>query len=112
MAIKVTGAEFKRFYDDKSWWPKNSYHEGADLSINGELQPDGIDSDSVQDTDEVTISGGFMFDPEWEEGEGPSLEEYFERWRKAQTTEIFSVECDKTIVDAVKAAIRQAGGKV
>lgn len=112
MAIKVTGAEFKRFYDDGPWWTGETFHEDADLSINGTLRPDGIDSDSVQDTDEVTISGGVMLGPEWEEGEGPSLEEYFERWRKAQTTEIFSVECDKTIVDAVKAAIRQAGGKV
>jgi len=42
----------------------------------------------------------------------PSFEAYFKRWKKAQTTAIFVVECDLEKLDAVKQAIAAAGGKL
>lgn len=109
MAVKTIGAEFKAFYADESLWPKDSWHDDASLSVDGVEQPDGIDVDNLSDTAVVTIEGGFVKGIDDDE---PSLETFFKRWRKQQNTTIFTVSCDKSIVDAVKAAIRAAGGKV
>jgi len=109
MAVKTTGAEFKAFYSDESIWPEDSWHDDAILSVDGVDQSDGIDVDTLSDTATVMIEGGYVKGLEDEE---PSLEAYFKRWRKKQNTVMFAVSCDKSVADAVKAAIRAAGGKV
>lgn len=114
MATKTTGAEFKRFYNDKQFWPDDggdTYHDDAVLKVDGEYQEDGIDTDTLADTAVVTIEGGFVCGPALA-GKEPSLEAYFKRWRKGQTIALFLVECDTQVIDAVKAAIRAAGGRV
>lgn len=114
MATKTTGAEFKRFYNDKKFWPDDdggTYHDDAVLKVDGEIQEDGIDTDTLADTAAVTIEGGFVCGPSLN-GREPSLETYFKRWLKTQTTASFLVECDAKVIDAVKAAIRAAGGRV
>jgi len=112
MAVKTTGAEFKRFYDDATFWPDDTWHDDTEFTVDGVDQPDGIDTKHLNDSAAVVIIGGFMCGPQWEDGDGPTLEAYFKRWRKQQTTVIFNVECDKSIVEAVKAAIKQVGGKI
>ena len=111
MAVKTTGAEFKRFYADESFWPEDTWHDGALITIDGEDQEDGIDVDTLADHAIVKIEGGAVMGPKWEEG-GPSLETYFRRWRKQQTVMVFTVECDNSQLDAVKAAIKAAGGRI
>ncbi len=74
-------------------------------------RPDGVESNEVSDTSVVVIEGGALFGEQWEY-EGPSLETYFRRWRKKQTTTFLTVECDHTKLEAVKAAIKAAGGKI
>lgn len=112
MTVKTNGAEFKRFYDDSTFWPKDSdtYHDDAVLAVNGLIQQDGIDPSTLPDEALVTIDGGVVFDAVG--GGEPSLETYFRRWKKLQTAASFLVECDLSKVDAVKAAIRAAGGRV
>lgn len=112
MATKATGAEFKKFYADETMWPKGTYHDDTILCVDGVEQEDGIDPEKLSDTAIVHIKGGYLVGPQWEHNEGPSLEIYFKRWRKAQNTALLSVECDKSVLEAVKAAIRSAGGKV
>lgn len=112
MGVKTTGAEFKKFYGDNSLWPKGTYHDDAILFVDGVEQEDGIDTETLSDEATVYIEGGYLVGPQWENNEGPSLEIYFKRWRKAQSTTLLSVECDKSVLEAVKAAIRNAGGKV
>lgn len=114
MATKTTGAEFKRFYNDDKYWPEddgNTWHEDALLSIDGVVQEDGIDIQVLADDAEVKIQGGVVYGPQWE-GNEPSLEAYFKRWKKKQSTVSFLVECDQSRLDAVKAAIKAAGGRV
>ena len=111
MAVKTTGAEFKRFYADESFWPEDTWHDGALITIDGEDQEDGIDVDTLADHSIVKIEGGEVMGPKWEES-GPSLETYFRRWRKQQTVMVFTVECDNSQLDAVKAAIKAAGGRI
>lgn len=118
MTTTCTGAEFKRFYNDPKYWisPEQSpddhtWHDDGMLSVNDVEQPDGIDSEKLKDTDRVTIDGGVVFGQVVGSRE-PSLESYFKRWKKEQTTACFVVECDIGLVDVVKKAARDAGGKV
>lgn len=114
MATKTTGAEFKRFYNDGAFWPKydgNTWHEDEILTVNGVVQEEGVDTDALPDEAEVKIEGGIVFGPEWD-GNEPSFEAYFKRWRKKQNTASFLVECDLSQLEAVKAAVKTAGGRV
>jgi hypothetical protein len=111
MSVKMSGAEFKKFYEDDEFWPDGVWHEDAQISVDGEDRPDGVESNEVSDTSVVVIEGGALFGEQWEY-EGPSLETYFRRWRKKQTTTFLTVECDHTKLEAVKAAIKAAGGKI
>ncbi len=42
----------------------------------------------------------------------PSVEAHFKKWRKAQNTTLFVVECAKDKEESVHAAIRAAGGRI
>lgn len=112
MSTKTTGAEFKRFYNDDAWWPQddgNTYHDDELVLINGSEWEDGYEY--VPDAAKVTIDGGMVFGPQWD-GNEPSFEVYFKRWKKEHNTEFFNVEAPKDKVEAIKAAIKAAGGKV
>lgn len=115
MAVKTTGAEFKRFYTDPAFWPPeaashkdNVWHEDELISVDGEQREEGFDFDTIPDSAQVTVEGGVVFGLKDE----PSFETYFKRWRKLQSTSVLVVECDVTKLDAVKSAVRAAGGRV
>ena len=122
MAAKCTGAEFKRFYTDPAFWvePKNAagdpneeytYHDDAVFLLNGKETDEEFDPDNVADADIVSVEGGIVYGAVVGPKE-PTLESYLRRWLKDQKTTSFLVECDKTKLEAVKAAIKAAGGKV
>lgn len=110
MTVKTTGAEFKRFYADTNFWSDQTYHEDALIYVNGEEQTDGVNESILADDDVVTIEGGYVIESPF--GRDVSLKAYFKKWLKTQSIRSFLVECDVAILDAVKAAIRAAGGKV
>lgn len=114
MAVKTTGAEFKRFYEDENFWPKDdgrTWHDDEVVTVNGIEQKDGVDTTVMADDAAVRLEGGIVYGPKWD-GNEPSLEAYFKRWRKLQNTSSFLVECDTAHLDAVKAAVLAAGGRV
>lgn len=116
MPTKTTGAEFKRFYNDESFWPNDdgaTFHDEGVITIDGVVYEYGLDPDNdpIPDDAEVIIEGGTVYGPNWD-GDEPSLETYFKRWKKKQNTASFLVECDQSVLDAVKAAIKAAGGRV
>lgn len=106
--IKTTGAEYKRFYNDPAAWPDDSWHEDETLIVNGDEWTLGVVD--IPDDAVINLSGGVVFG--LPNGTEASLEAYFKRWRKRQTTTTFLVECDMDKVDEVKAAVKAAGGKV
>ncbi len=107
--IKTNGAEFKRFYSDSAVWPENAWHEDEEVLVDGiEWGDQGYDN--IPDTSEVRISGGGVLG--LPNGKDVSFEAHFRAWKKCQTTSTILVECDVTKIEAVKAAIRAAGGKV
>lgn len=112
MAILTNGAEFKRFYNDDSVWTDGIWHEDELITIDGVDREDGEDLNAIPDTAKVRIEGGIICGPQWPSHEGPSFEGHFKAWRKKQTMRTILVECDESKLDALKAAIRAAGGKV
>lgn len=115
MATKTSGIEFKRFYNDAKYWPPGAdvWHEDVTYVINGKELSDDEDPTKVTDSDVVVIHGGMvMKSPLYKEGNEPSVESYFRRWKKEQTTTAFVVECDVAKIEVIKAAIKAAGGKI
>lgn len=124
MAVKCTGAEFLRFYNDKAWWfsregktaqsdDENTVWEDACVLVNGEQIAEyefDFDKD-LKPTDTVSVSGGVVFGKVVGAKE-PSVEAYLKRWLKAQSTTSILIDCPKEKLDAILAAIKAAGGKV
>jgi hypothetical protein len=113
--MKVAGAEFKAFYNDPLYWPEKSdvYYDDVVFVVNGDPLSDEKDPGQVADTDIVEFSGGVVMNsPHYKSGREPSLDQYFRRWQKEQTTVRLVVECSRGGVDAIKAAVVAAGGKV
>jgi hypothetical protein len=90
--IKTTGAQFKRFYGDKSFWPDPPsgpdgkrdalWHEDETITVDGVECNLDYELSAVPENSIVTISGGAMYGGSWEHGEGPSFEAYFRKWKK------------------------------
>mgnify|MGYP006998740667 FL=1 len=112
MALKTNGAEFKRFYNDAAFWPEGAWHEDEDIEVNGSPLSEDSGIEEVPDDAVVKIAGGAVIGLPGCENGGPSFEGYFKKWRRVQNTASFVVECDKANLDALKVAIRAAGGKV
>lgn len=111
MAVKMTGAEWLAFYSDPSFWPKGAWHDDEEFLVDGSPASDGLDLAKVPPEASITVSGGIVY-IRATDNHGPSLESYIRRWRKVQTTTMIAVEVPKEKLEAVKAAIAAAGGKV
>lgn len=110
--IKTTGAEWKAFNNDNAYWAE-FYMEDEEIAVNGDpVDPYTFEADSLADTDKVTINGGWVADQANGSDKAYNLDTFFSRWRKQQTTEYLSVEVPKEKADAVREAIKAAGGKV
>lgn len=106
--MKVTGAEFHRFYNDPSIWTDGMYHENVVFAVNG-VEVDDI-PESINDTDIVSFSGGFIANDN-----GDAIGTFvglFRKWRKKQMTVMFVVECHIDKEDYIKQCVRDAGGTV
>ena len=117
MTVKCTGAEFKACYTDQNFWfladktdQEGTWHDDDTITIDGRADDD-IDASVIRDDAKVEITGGIVFGPVVGAPE-PSLEGYFKRWKKTQNTAKVLVSCDKSVLDAVIAAIKAAGGRV
>ena len=111
MAVKTNGAEFKRFYNDTTFWPEDqgdTYHKNEVLIINGQKVED-LELSAIADTDALTLSGGVVYSPSWPRQEAPSFEAYFKRWRAKQREHHLVVKVDAAKLDAVKAALSAVG---
>lgn len=110
--IKTTGAEWKAFNNDNVYWGE-FYMEDEAVTVNGDpVDEYTFDADSLADADKVQIDGGWVADQADGSDKEYSLDTFFRRWRKQQSTEFLSVEVPKDKADAVRAAIVAAGGKV
>ncbi|GBG14285.1 uncharacterized protein NMK_1851 [Novimethylophilus kurashikiensis] len=113
--INLSGAEFKRFYRDPHFWPDDegaTWHEEETICVNGDEVDESYDLYSIPDVAHVTLAGGIVYGPSLPTNAAPSLEDYFLRWRQAQHTTFLLVECDRTAIDPIIAAVIEHNGKV
>ena len=118
MAVKCTGEQFKRFYSDPRYWfhtadvkKTSTWHDDEVILIDGKEKDENFDMADVADDAQVSVEGGMVYGPVVG-SEEPALDSYLRRWLKEQSTTSFLVTCDKDKLDAVKAAIKAAGGKI
>ena len=109
--IKTTGAEFLRFYNDETIWPEGAWHDDETILVNGQ-EVDHYAEDTIEADAQISIEHGVVFKDERGEVELGSFEGYFKKWRKAQNTVFLTVEAPKEKLNAIKAAIRTAGGRI
>lgn len=122
MPVKTTGAQFKRFYSDPAFWPDNNggtWHDEVNLIVDGihSSHIDDFDFATIPDHAHVTIDTGIVFGATTPRGiglnpEGVSLETYFRRWLKLQSTTTVLVQAPRDKLPAIEAAIQAAGGRV
>lgn len=110
MAVKLTGAEYKRFITDPVVWGENGYYEDGELYLDGRLEEDGIDPETLADTAEIKIAGGYVLD--LPDGKEMTLIGLFQKWRRLQTTETFLVTCPKDMTEKMKELIKNVGGTI
>jgi hypothetical protein len=110
MVVKVIGSEWKRFYADDEAWPAGAWHEGEEITIDGNATPYDFDFSAVPDSATLTVTGGVVYLNGF--GKGSSLSAHFKRWRKRQKISVLVVEVPHEATDSVRAAIAAAGGKV
>lgn len=109
-AVKMTGADLKRFYNDDALWVDGMFQEDAEIHINGKQASDTLDADKVDNAAAVEIRGGDVMS-----GEGDyvcSLPELAQRWFDAQTHTIVTVKIEKSKLEALRAAVKAAGGEI
>jgi hypothetical protein len=110
--IKTTGAEWKAFMNDSAHWGECCVEEEI-ITVNGrEVDPYSFDVETVADTDNITVDGGYVTDQAKDATGEWTLPLFFNKWRKAQSTAYLAVEVPKDKADAVREAIKTAGGKV
>lgn len=108
--IKTTGAEWKAFNADTTYWAEFCVEDEI-VTVNGSRVDEYSDYiDALADADKVTVDGGWVADQGSDKEY--SLNTFFKRWRKQQTTEYLSVEVPKEKASVVRDAIKAAGGKV
>lgn len=110
MATKITGAEFWAFYEDKTFWGDGVWHDDTCITVNGKEVTD-YERTNIPDNAQLVIDGGVVYLNDGDE-DGIAFESHLRKWRKLQKTTQIAVECPKDQLDAVKAAIKAAGGKV
>jgi len=110
--IKTNGIEWKAFMNDETHWGECCVEEEV-ITVNGkEVDPYAFDAETLADTDKITVDGGYVTDQakgatgEW------ALPVFFGKWREAQTTVYLAVEVHKDRANAVRDAIKSAGGKI
>lgn len=112
MPTKTTGAELKRFHDDDEFWGEGTnWHEDLTLKVNGVEKDEDFNIADLQDSDQVTILSGWIHS-EKDDGPDCSFETFFKRWRKNQNTAYLGVSFPKDKLEAIKAAIKAAGGTI
>lgn len=110
MSVKMTGKEFKAFYDDPAVWGDNkATAPDSVISIDG-VEVDDWDMTTIADEAIVKVLSGYMEDAP--AGVPESFAGAARWWLKRQATATLVIECHKDKLEAVKAAIKAAGGKV
>lgn len=111
MTVKTSGAEWRNFYADESFWPKGVWHENEQVRIDGKEPDEDFSFSEIDDAAVLTISGDIVYLTE-EAKDGPSLEAHFKQWRKKQKTAVLVIEVPREAVKTVLDVLATVKGEV
>lgn len=106
MTITATGAEFKAYLSDERAWPNRQFYEDGEVVVNGKMSDPEQDYMTIPDNATVVVQGGWL--QQNGQSDARPMDEHFEAWHAAQTSEIIVVTVAKTKAPAVHAAILAA----
>lgn len=109
--MQVNGATFKIFYNDPEVWKEGYYHDDGQILIDGKCSMEHeIDPAACSDGAVVEFTSISIFNEDGDHIE--DMSDAFDRWMSKQTSATALFSCPKECLDAVKAAIEAAGGKI
>jgi len=108
MSTKTSGLEFKAFYNDSKVWKNGRWHEDEIVFINHHLV-DEFDIAKINDSDMVLIEGGVIYEEDGATEVG-GFEGQFRKWKRNQDTTTLLVRAPNAKTEAIRAAIKAAGG--
>lgn len=116
MSIKLSGAEFKRFYSDRAIWGD----EGSDTYVDDDAyiidglprsaEDEDFNPEDIADAAVVEVTTGYLAHAP--KGIPDDYVAAIRKWLRQQKARSILVEIDASKLDALKAAIKAAGGKV
>ena len=117
MKRKLTGAEFKRFYDDPIVWGVEDSRTRSDatyvddllITIDG-IETEDFEPERISDGAEVEILSGYLVHPQ--KGVPEDFAAAAVWWKRRSSMVLVVAEIDRSKLDALLAAIKGAGGKV
>jgi len=112
MSVKVSGKEWKRFYEDDSAWFGNAYHDDVQITIDGIDGNDVPDLGKIDDNAKVVLSGGLFFPNDAVETKPLDLVAVFKKWLARQKMSAVVVDIPKDKIDVLKEFLKQIGGKL
>lgn len=93
MTVKLTGADWNAFMQDKAEWPEGAYYQDEELHVNGDhMGNDGASDDLPLDA-KVSVRGGEFY-PSAKDREFYSFERKLRAWLKARTVTTVVLEVD------------------
>lgn len=106
--MKTTGALWKEFYNDEAFW-EGYYHDDTLIYF------DDVEVEEYEDpapNTVVKIESGYVYKSDGNSftSHDLSLETFFKRWKKKQTTRTIAVTIDKENFDEVFETIRNIVG--
>lgn len=113
MAIKMTGASFKAWYNDD--WGKDGngddpYIEEELIIVDGIEYRDSVELSKVSDDSQVTLDGGVITFGFGSDHESVKAESHYRKWLKAQNTITLLVEVSRDSEPEPRAAIKAIKG--
>lgn len=86
MSLKVTGAEWKKFYDDDTVWAGEAYQDDCLILVDGVNadEGEGIDLSKISDTAKVEVCSGYIVRHTDDGDEHFDILKVFKAWSKKQ----------------------------
>lgn len=100
--MKVSGALWKKFYNDEEYW-KEYYHDDTCILFDGVEQED---YDNPDDSATVVVESGYVYHSGDEKiNHDVTLEKFFKKWKSKQSVTYLVVEVDKEHAQSAKMII-------
>ena len=104
--VTTTGKALKAFYAADDYWG-DRFQDEAIFIVNGKTYNEGLDTNTLLDTDQVEIQYGYVIEQHNDASE--ELSEFFKKWAKSQDCMPWLIDVPKGQEDAVKAALTALG---